>query len=189
MDHQLTQQELIECISADIGKPNVLKLADTLLIQDFPLAGLIGVTLHPEREIAFRAAWTLETLVLGQPSHFIDQLDQLIAPFCMVKNTGCQRHYARILDELTAPKADKAIKAKMLSMDLEPVAERCFDLMIEPKTPIAVKVFASQLAFNLRHRYDWIAEILTGQLQIMMNGGKPAIRARGRVLLEQLTKR
>jgi len=56
--------------------------------------------------------------------------------------------------------------------------------MIEPKVKIAVKVFASEALFNLRGRYNWIAEELTNQIQYLMRDGTMAIQTRGRKLLK-----
>jgi len=153
----------------------------------FDIKDVIRLTFYPEKEIAFRAAWLLENLVLTKPLRFIDDLDYLIAQFFKIKNKSCQRHYAKILMHLTGPKMDKAVKAKIEAMNMEPVVERCFDLIINPKSPVAVKVFSCQVLFNLRTRYNWIPEMLTDQIRILMNGGKPAIQSKGRALLSYLS--
>ena len=80
----------------------------------------------------------------------------------------------------------ESVKQKVAAIDLEPIAERCFDLLIDAKTPVAVKVFASEVLFNLRLRFPWINEILADQIKIMMDGGKPAIQVRGKKLLKLL---
>lgn len=152
----------------------------------FDVKDVIKLTFYPEKEIAFRAAWILENLVLTKPLRFIDDLDCLVTQFFKIKNKSCQRHYTKILMHLTGPKMDRAVKAKIDAMDMEPVVERCFDLIINPKSPVAVKAFSCQVLFNLRTRYNWIPEILTEQIHILMNGGKPAIQAKGRALLSYL---
>ena len=79
-----------------------------------------------------------------------------------------------------------AITVKLLSLDLEPAVEQLFDWMIDPKAKIAVKVFASEALFNLRHRYDWVAEELASQIQFLMRNGSAAIQSRGNKLLAML---
>jgi hypothetical protein len=182
----IDQDELLKHISETIGKTKVLKLTDILYNRMFDVKGVIRLTFYPEKEIAFRAAWILENLVLTKPLRFIDDLDYLVAQFFKIKNKSCQRHYAKVLMHLTGPKMDKAVKAKIDSMDMEPVVERCFDLIISPKSPVAVKVFSCQVLFNLRTRYNWISEILIEQIRILMNGGKPAMQSKGRALLSYL---
>jgi len=183
----IDQEELLKHISETIGKTKVLKLTDILYNRMFDIKDVIRLTFYPEKEIAFRAAWLLENLVLTKPLRFIDDLDYLIAQFFKIKNKSCQRHYTKILMHLTGPKMDKAVKAKIEAMNMEPVVERCFDLIINPKSPVAVKVFSCQVLFNLRTRYNWIPEMLTDQIRILMNGGKPAIQSKGRALLSYLS--
>jgi len=87
---------------------------------------------------------------------------------------------------LTSAKNAKLFNQKLEKTDLSPVVERCFDLIIYPKTPVAVKAFACEVLFNLRVRHTWIKDMLTEQLYIMMQGGKPAIQSKGRRLLSYL---
>lgn len=182
----IDQHELLKQISQTIGKTKVLKLRDILYNQRFDVKGLIVLTFYPEKEIAFRAAWILENLLLTDPLRFINDIDYLVAQFLNIKNKSCLRHYTKIIMHLTDAKADKAIKVKIEAIDMELVAVYCFDLIIDAKIPVAVKVFACQVLFNLRTRYNWITEMLIEQIRILMHGGKPAIQSKGRALLSQL---
>jgi len=58
--------------------------------------------------------------------------------------------------------------------------------MIDHKIKIAVKAFAAEALFNLRHRYDWVAEELANQLHYLMSNGSAAIQSRGKKLLKEL---
>lgn len=173
-------------ISKTIGKSKVLKLTDILHNRQFNVRDLIELTFMREREIAFRAAWILENLIAIDPVRFIDDIEYLILLFPIVKNKSCQRHYAKIIMHLTEQGVDKLVKQKLAEIDLEGTVEHCFDLLIEPKTPAAVKAHVSEILFNLRCRYTWIGEVLSEQLKIMMYGGKPSIRSKGRRLLSYL---
>jgi hypothetical protein len=84
---------------------------------------------------------------------------------------------------MTDPGMLPAIRTKLETLDLEPAVEQCFDWMIDPKVKIAVKVFASEALFNLRHRYPWIAEELENQIKFLMRNGSAAIQSRGKKLL------
>lgn len=187
MNRQISHDELLYQISQTLGKNKVIELTAILHHQKFDLADLLSITLYPEKQIAFRAAWIMENLYFVDPLRFVDAIDTIIANFLIIANQSCQRHYSKILIHLTGKKADKVIKAKLLQIDLEPVAERCFDFLIDPAAPIAVKVFAMELAFNLRARYDWIPNMLAEQIRILVTIGGPGIRSRGLRLLTQLT--
>ncbi|NNU33071.1 hypothetical protein HK413_00640 [Mucilaginibacter sp. S1162] len=114
------------------------------------------------------------------------QLDYLLAGIDKVKHPGPQRHYAKIVMHITDAGAPQIIKDKVATMDFKPVVEKLFDWMIDPKVKIAVKAFAAEALFNLRHRYDWITGELANQLQFMMRDGSPAIQVRGKKLLKDL---
>jgi len=182
----INQDDLLRHITETIGKTKVLKLTDILYNRNFEIKDLIELTFYPEKDIAFRAAWILENLVLIRPQRFMDDIEYLITQFFKVKNKSVLRHYTKIIMHLTGPKMDKMVREKVALLDMEAVVERCFDLIIDPKMPVAVKVFSSQVLFNLRTRFNWIPEILTTQLRLMMNGGKPGIQSKCRNLLSYL---
>ncbi|WP_295797289.1 hypothetical protein [Mucilaginibacter sp.] len=182
----MTQGELVKIISNTLGKPKVLELGRILTEQKFSLDDLIDITFYPDSMIAFRASWILENMLLADPIKYEPELEYFFLRFKQVKYHGPQRHYIKILMHLTDPKMNPVIKRKLETIDLEPAVEQCFDSMIDPKAKIAVKVFASEALFNLRHRYDWVAEELANQIQFLMRNGSPAIQSRGKKLLAML---
>ncbi len=182
----LTTDELIKEISATLAKKKVDKLSAILDKQQFALRDLIGITFHQDKNIAFRAAWILENLFLKKPESYLADVEYLFSCIKEVKNESCKRHYVKIVMHITSPKALLAISEKIKEIDLEPTVEQFFDWMIDPKVRIAVKVFASEALFNLRHRYPWITEELKEQIQFLMRDGTAAIQSRGRKMLARL---
>lgn len=167
-------------------KTKVVKLTAIIEKQRFSIKDLIDITFHPDKNISFRAAWILENLFLQKPESYIKNLEYLISRIKDVDNPSCKRHYAKILMHITAPKSPASIRQKLIVIDLEPVVEQLFDWLIDPKILIAVKVFAAEALFNMRNRYDWIAEELANQVRFLMKDGTAAIQSRGRKLLGKL---
>ncbi|HWZ13797.1 MAG TPA: hypothetical protein VNW95_01065 [Mucilaginibacter sp.] len=184
----ITQAELLKQISNTIGKTKVLELTRILKEQQFALRDLIDLTFYPDKNIAFRAAWILENVFLQNPALYEPDLEYLVSRVKEVKNDSCKRHYAKIVMHITGKKAPATIQQKLKELNLEPVVEQCFDWMIDPKVLVAVKVFASEALFNMRHRYPWIAEELADQIKFLMRNGTAAIQSRGRKLLTSLIK-
>jgi hypothetical protein len=182
----LTSDELIKEIGTTLTKAKVVKLTAILKKQQFSVKDLIDITFHPDKNIAFRAAWILENLFLQKPESYIENLDYLISKVKVVGNPSCKRHYAKILMHITAPKAPASIRQKLAGTNLEPVVEQLFDWLIDPKVLIAVKVFAAEALFNLRDRYNWITEELANQVRFLMRDGTAAIQSRGRKILLKL---
>jgi hypothetical protein len=182
----LTPDELLKEISTAMGKIKVVKLAAMIKKEQFALRDLTDLTFHPDKNIAFRAAWILENAFLQKPESYLNDMDYLLSRISDVKHPGCQRHYAKIVMHITSPKTPASIKEKLAQIDFEHIIERLFDWLIDPKTKIAVKVFAAQALFNVRERYPWIAEELASQVQFLMRNGSAAIQSRGKKLLAQL---
>lgn len=182
----MDQGQLIKQIGTNIGKIKVLALAQILHDQNFNLRDLIAVTLYPNPDIAFRATWLLENVFLQNPPTYLPELDYLLSQMPLVKAPGAKRHYAKIVMHLTEPTAPQIIRETIKDIDFEEAIEQLFDWLIDPKIKIAVKAFAAEALFNLRHRYDWVAEELANQLQFLMRDGSAAIQVRGRKLLKEL---
>ena len=180
------QAELVKQLKATLGKLKVLELTKILKEQDFALRDLIDITFNADRDIAFRAAWILETIVLQDAARYENDLEYLLSRIKEVKHASCQRHYAKICMHITAKKAPASIKQLLQEIDLEPVVEQCFDWLIDPEILVAVKVFASEALFNMRDRFPWIKDELANQIQFLMKNGSMAIQTRGRKLLNAL---
>lgn len=182
----LTAAELVKEISASIGKLKVISLSAIIKKQQFSIADLVDITFHPDKPIAFRAAWILENTILQKPENYVEDIEYILLRLRDLENPSCKRHYTKIVTHLTSPKAPAVIRHKLTSINLEPIVEKLFDWLIDPKVKTAVKVFAAQALFNMRHRYPWIAEELANQLQFLMRNGTAAIQSRGKKLLAQL---
>lgn len=179
--------DLIKQISGTIGKPKVVKLSRMLAKNSTSPADLIAVTFHADKGIAFRAAWLLENMFLQNPECLLPYLSHFVNCMKKVKNPGCKRHYAKILMHLTAPNAPQQVRQYIQDINLEPGVEQCFDWIIDPNVLVAVKSFAAEALFNMRHRYPWIADELPNQLEFLMRDGSAAIQSKGRRLLSYLT--
>ncbi|MDB5156130.1 MAG: hypothetical protein JWR50_837 [Mucilaginibacter sp.] len=153
----MNQDDLIKRITATIGKLKVLELGKILHAKKFSLRDLVDVTLYHDDAIAFRAAWLLENVFLQYPESYLPDLEYLLSKINAVRSAGAKRHYAKIVMHIADKNAPQIIKEKINQLDFEPIIVRLFYWMIDPKIKIAVKAFAAEALFNLRHRYDWIS--------------------------------
>ena len=183
-----TEQQFVKQISATIGKSKVIELTKIIKEQNFPLHDLVDITFHPDKNIAFRASWILENVLLVDIENHMPHIDYLTKRFVDVNYPSCQRHYGNIIMRLTSTKAPKSIQAAVQNIDFDPVIEHLFEWLIDEKVKIAVKSCAAEALFNLRSQYPWIREELMEQLQYLMRDGTAAIQSRGKKLLKQLDK-
>jgi hypothetical protein len=182
----ISKDELITQLTGSTGKKKVLELSRIIKEHAFALRDLIDLTFYADKGIAFRAAWILENLFLQKPELYLTDLNYLMAKFKDVQYPSCKRHYAKILMHITDKKALFSIKQKLQEFDLEPVVEKCFDWMIDPKVRVAVKVFAADALFNLKDRYPWIKEELGNEVQFLMKNGTAAMQSHGKKILSLL---
>lgn len=182
----LSREQLIQEISATMGKTKVIELTALLNEHNFPLSQLIDLTIHPDKNIAFRASWLLENRLMASAEPYIGDFPYLFERFTAVEYPSCQRHYANIITRLTSPKAGKTTTEALAVTDMESVVEKLFDWLIDPKILVAVKCSSAEALMHLSTRYDWIAEELRNQLSFLMRNGTAAIQARGKMILKKL---
>lgn len=181
--------QLIKQLSSDRAKGFIKRLAVAVYDQNFDINQLIDLTFHPDKQIGFRAAWLLDTIVNTSPELYVDKLEYFVKRMADVENESCKRHYARIMLNLTARNVPAPIRQKLGEIDMEGVVEICFDWLIDPKVKVAVKVSAADVLYNLQHRYDWIKDELVNQIQFMMRDGSAAIQSRGKILLASISSK
>lgn len=127
--------------------------------QYFQIKDLIDLTFHPKKEVAFRAAWTLEYIFMNYHCAG-DHLDDLLSRFAAQKNQSCMRHYGKILAYLTSKNATGLKQGQLENTNLEPIVDIMFSWLIDGKVLVATKVHAMQVLANLVPRYTWIKEEL-----------------------------
>lgn len=182
----MNQSQLLESIHQTLGKLKVIELSRILKQEQFNLRDLIDITHYKDEAPAFRAAWILENLYLEQPELYVLHLQDILDAMSNIKWPGVERHYAKIVMHATSPRAPKIITEQLARLNLEPTIEILFDWLIDPKVKVAVKAFAAEALYNLRHQHDWINEELHNQLTFLMKDGSAAIQTRGKKLLKGL---
>jgi len=182
----ITQENFEKQLCVPISKRLVLELSNILSVQGFPLSQLINLTFLPKKQTAFRASWILENLLITNQLDYLDDLRYFFSCFRNVHHSSCQRHYAKIAMHLTNSDNSPHVKSALVAIDLNPVAEQCFDWLIDQKVNIAVKCFAAETLFNLRQRYDWINDDLGNQLSFLKRNSSAGLQAKIKKLLDQL---
>ena len=183
-----TGEDLVKNLSVRLSKAETEKLATQLAASGFGLKDIIDITFHSDKNIAFRAAWLLENVLMHHANTYAGSLPYLIHRFAGVSYPSNQRHYANIMIRLTSAKAGNDIQQNLAQTDMEPVVEKLFDWLIDPEVLVAVKCSAAEALMHLSRRYHWIAEELVNQLHFLMRNGSAAMQARGKMILKTLKR-
>src|SRR5687768_10950860 len=114
----MTKDELLKEISQTLYKVRADKLAQ-LAATTQNLGLLLDLTFYPKKEIAFRAAWILETVYFNNPVDFIPHLNDFKSAYCLQKNLSCQRHFTKIMMNITSSKSEVNKASVHIAFDFE----------------------------------------------------------------------
>jgi hypothetical protein len=182
----MTQSQLIQHISAFDKYIKVVKLRSEIKAQSFSLRELVDLTFYPDKVIAIKAARLLERVLLKFPQIYCEDIGYFFEQAGNVKSQSVKRFYAKIIMFITSPEIPKDVRNKVKKINLERVVEICFDWMVDPIMLISVRAASSEALFNLRHRYPWIAEELSKQLEYIIRDTTPAMLTKADMILSYL---
>ena len=163
----MTQSQLIQHISAPDRKITVAKLGSQLKRENFSIRELVDLTFYPDKEIALKSSRLLEYILFRFPENYYEDIEYFIERIEDVSTSAGKKPYAKILMHITSPEVPREVRNKMKEINLERAVELCFEWIIDPKMLVSVRSAASEALFNMRHRYPWIAEELSRQLEFM----------------------
>jgi len=149
----------------------------------------IDLALYDDPRVAFRSAWALEWAYENDRKAFLPHAGQFLGSFVHSASPSVHRHYAKIiydmlLRDVLTPSPAQAVM----------IAERSFDLLIDPAVKPAVKVWCMDMLFWLGRMpsaeslgLSWIKEQLHETLRlIMQNAPSKGIATRARKVLVRM---
>jgi hypothetical protein len=120
------------------------------LIEESETFGLSKPDLE---KLKFRSAYILEAVYYKNPTLFYPFLLSFFELFPTVTNGSMRRHFAKI--------CYYEIKKGSCPPNIEAIATACADWIIDPKTRVAVKVWALDILLELSKTESWINELLS----------------------------
>ncbi|TJZ53255.1 hypothetical protein FAZ15_18025 [Sphingobacterium olei] len=175
-----------EEISETLLKIRVSEVSSSIF-ELYPLDGLFSLSLQADdKQIAFRAAWIIETIFLREPHYFTDYTQRVIDAYIQTNNWSCLRSYTKLVMWILSSKN----KSTSPAYDQRKVIlEKTFACLLDLTCPIAVKANCFDILFYLENDEDWIKEELTAQLHICISENPtPAIKSRGNRILKKLKR-
>lgn len=178
----MNKDQLLKRLSRALSKAEAVIIAKdkACLPKD-----LIDLSFDPQKELAFRASRVLEQLLYYRLDDLIQSLPEFIAGFLIQKNRSCQRHFSKIMMYLVDLDSIPEINS-ILAKNREHLVEITFDWLIDPETPVAVKVNCMDILFPFAKEQSWIKDELRSQVQFLLNNGSAALQSRGKRILKKL---
>jgi len=98
---------------------------------------LFNLVFSGDHRLAWRSCWIIDIVSEERPELLIDKLSSIIKGFLYTEDRSLKRHFTRILCRYQIPEEYQGS-----------IVNRSFELLA-PSEPIAVRVFALQLLFNI----------------------------------------
>jgi len=178
----MDRDKLFKKLSKTLTKVEAIKIAQD---KDCRSADLISLSLSTQNEIAFRASWVLEQFLYFRWDDLVPILDDFIKGYLIQKNKSCQRHFTKIMMYLTESCSTIILKP-LINEYQEQIIEITFDWMIDPDTPVAVKVNCMDILLYFSKGHQWIPDELRSQIQFLLRDGSAAVQSRGKRILKKL---
>ena len=136
---------------------------------------LVHLFLHDDKQIVQRAAMAFGWATLQNLPFFTKYMSEMI-DYLAQKNVhdAVKRNILRVLQEVSVA---EEYEGKL--------TEICFDLILKPDEPSAIKAFAMGVLTNICQKYPELAQELCLIIRENWEHESPAFRSRGRKILKQ----
>lgn len=155
---------------------------------DLSVADLFEISFHKKKEIAFRAAWMLEYVMMHYPDKFVVHVPRLLELLPTQKNHSAMRHYTKMIALLTDRKANPIYRKLVMELNFDSIIPLLFDLLLDSGTLVASKVHCMQSLANMAPGYDWIKDDLLATIDHLVELESIAFFARAKQVRKQLNK-
>lgn len=162
-------------------KMNVL--LGSLIAEEELWTEAMDLAMSDRDQLAFRASWALEWAYSSNMERFAEFIPRFFGDYLKAMNHSVNRVYSKMLCDMIRRRA-----ITLTDGEAEQVAVKCFDLLVNPETAVAIKVWQIELLSDLRSRFDWIEEELTAVVRAMSEnpGCTPAEAAHARHYFKRL---
>ncbi len=141
---------------------------------------LFEYSLSPDKNLAFRASWTLTKVCDRFPEIIYPYLEQIVKNLSKINNESTLRSFLRIISLSDLDKIN-SIQQGLL-------ADFCFNILNSGFSAIAVKAYTMEILYKLSLIYPELKNELFTSITILMEDGSAGITARGRMILRKLAE-
>ncbi len=158
------------------SKPQALRIANWIGTDQQRFDQLIELFLNDHHRVAQRAAWILGFSAEAHPQLILPHLKSLLKNLQKPGiHDAVKRNALRIVALLELPDALMGLAADI-----------CFDFLANPKEPVAIRVHAMQVLYNISLKEPDLADELCLLIEDGMHHGSAGFRSRGRKILKAL---
>jgi hypothetical protein len=162
--------KILQIGSGELGIWKLAVISDKIVFKQ-----IYSLIMSADPKIAWRCGWIIDNATENYPELLIPYIPDIIAQLTLTQNGSLKRIYTRMLSRHEIPEEL-----------LVQVVDRCFELL-SPVEPIAVRVNAMQVLFNISQREQGFKQELTAVLEgLLEEGGSAGFINRTEKLLRKL---
>lgn len=145
----------------------------------------LDMCLDGDQHTVFRISWALEAAYCLDKDAFGSHVDRFFDIYITSQNSSLQRVFTKMLCDLMR----RGVFVPS-SQQEEQIASKSFDMLLDPTTKVAIKVWCIELLCDLRQRHRWIDENLEEVIRAfsLEEECAPAMSAKARHALARLKR-
>jgi hypothetical protein len=159
------------------SKLQVRKIARWVSNDPLRFAELMECFFSDDLVLSQRAAWAMNECAENHPELILPWLEQMIRNLDNPVHDAVRRNTVRVMSYIDIP-------SDLLGL----ATSHCFNLLISPTEPIAVKAFSMSALLNITKKENGLKNELQIVVLDLMENGSPAIISRGKKVLAELEK-
>lgn len=171
------REELKKIINSSQGRAHTDNLIDLLKNHPEWHNELIDIYLSNEEPFSRRIAWAIDLYSLEEPEIVIPYLEIIVDLLQKFSHDALRRHSLHILSRLPLPDSR-----------LGELINICFDWLLSPNQPAAVKVYSIEILYRISLREPDIREELKDCIELRLNEETPGFKNRGLKILKKLSQ-
>ena len=170
--------ELIELMSnrfyenfSAIASAKVLEMGAVDVLYQLATDNSLQLPKSKKQAVLFRSAYTLEYIYFNHRELFTPFIERFCSDFSSCKSESAKRHFAKMMSDILkyhTPTTEQ----------MESIAETVACWISDPKTKVAVKIWAMSILKSLRNKVEWIDDIWNDLENVVTQNATPGILLR-----------
>ncbi|MEW5844656.1 MAG: hypothetical protein AB1777_00160 [Bacteroidota bacterium] len=169
---------LTERLKYSLRKSEVQQLASFFSVHPQGIDILFELSTSDNSELAFHAAWVLESCLMGNRSLLDVYAERLLGLIPELRNNSVRRHFCKLFKIwLVSNQAKLSGWIDARGSEVERLIEACYDWLFSSDVPVSVRTHCLEMLSVLSTHRHWVAEELPNTIRLIQIDATPGVRA------------
>ncbi|HRX31686.1 MAG TPA: hypothetical protein P5349_07320 [Tenuifilaceae bacterium] len=177
--------QLIDRLRYSLKKNDVLQLASFFASSSQSIDQLVMLATDNNPMLAFHSAWVLENCLLSNSDLLNRYSPKLLEVFPCIVNNSVKRHISKLLSLWIFGFDDLSERVAEGREAFQQLAETCFDWVLSPSTPVAVKANCLKILARVSPYFQWVKDELPNVVRLVGIDASPGIKSISKKVLKE----